>query len=564
MLFATGTAGFFLPVSLNVLLLMLGHMAHGQRPNIVFILADDLAWNDVSFHGSQQIPTPNIDEIAATGIKLNNYYLQPVCSPTRATLLSGRHVIHTGIYNPLGGNGRLNRSFTLIPTYMKMLGYSAHMVGKWHLGHNELAYLPTYRGFDTHFGCWTGAHDYWTHISYDGSYDMAQGDRTAFESNNTFSTNVFAAKAVDIIRTSTPGQPFFLYVAFTNVHTPLQAPQNAVDRCANSTGNDYQRRMVCALGLNLDEGVGNITAALKAKGIYDNTLLVFSTDNGGPTNYSSGGGFPDLTFASNYPLRGGKDTLWEGGMRGVGIIRGPGLSQQLVGKESNSLIHVSDWLRTFTTVASGQPGWLDKNLPAGEPPFLLGDGQDIWPSLSSGQSVRTEFLYECQPLNDTSIHGNALRVGDWKIVWIGKVNLANNLKQRAWPIPPGQDPTKVKYTLLCDPSQQPIGDVSQQCTNGFCLFNLTADPCEYKDVSSSFPDVLGRLIRRLADYQSTAVPVLNPSQCGCAPLMSGAVRPCDAPDFAGVRDRIAFASVANPNGLRWLALILCAIFVKGA
>jgi len=208
-------AGRSLCVAIVALFFLLGHLVHGQRPNIVLLLADDLGWNDVSFHGSPQIPTPNIDEIAATGIRLNNYYVQPVCSHTSATIMSGRHVIHTGVYSPVSGAGRLNRSFTLLPQYMKMLNYSAHMVGKWHLGHNELAYLPTYRGFDSHLGFWTGATDYWTHMSGDtGTYDFSQGDRTAFEANSTYSTWAFTARAVEIIRTSTPDQPFFLYVFF--------------------------------------------------------------------------------------------------------------------------------------------------------------------------------------------------------------------------------------------------------------------------------------------------------------------------------------------------------------
>jgi len=216
----------------------------------------------------------------------------------------------------------------------------------------------------------------------------------------------------------------------------------------------------------------------------------------------------------------------------------------LLGKESNSLIHASDWLKTLVTVASGQPDWLAKNLPAGEPPFVLGDGLDVWPSLSNGSSVRTEILYECQPANGTKYHGNALRVGDWKISWLGNLN---NIRQRRWPTAPGQDPSKINYSVLCNLSQQPTEDVSQQCSKQFCLFNITADPCEYNDVSSSFPDVLGVLINRLAEYQRTAVPAVNATECGCAPLTSfGALRPCNATDPAGVRDRVA-SSPSSPS-----------------
>ena len=136
----------------------------GAARSIVFIVADDLGFNDVSFHGSAQIPTPALDELAATGLVLDNYHAQPVCSPTRASILSGRHAIHHGIYMPFGQGSalRLNLSYTLLPRYLQRHGYATHAVGKWHLGQNELAALPTARGFDTHYGYWAGAEDYVT------------------------------------------------------------------------------------------------------------------------------------------------------------------------------------------------------------------------------------------------------------------------------------------------------------------------------------------------------------------------------------------------------------------
>ena len=136
----------------------------GAACSIVFIVADDLGFNDISFHGSAQIPTPALDELAATGLVLDNYHAQPVCSPTRASMLSGRHAIHHGIYMPFGQGSalRLNLSYTLLPRYLQRHGYATHAVGKWHLGQNELAALPTARGFDTHYGYWAGAEDYVT------------------------------------------------------------------------------------------------------------------------------------------------------------------------------------------------------------------------------------------------------------------------------------------------------------------------------------------------------------------------------------------------------------------
>merc|ERR1712032_123861 len=137
------------------------------------------------------------------------------------------------------------------------------------------------------------------------------------------------------------------------------------------------------MGAVMDEGVGNITAALKRRGIYDGTLFVFSADNGGPTNGNEG------TWSSNYPMRGGKNTLWEGGTRAVAAVRGPGLRHDLTGSVSYAKIHATDWLPTLIRVASGDAGWLERNIPEGELPFLLGDGVDVWDAISTGRGVRT-------------------------------------------------------------------------------------------------------------------------------------------------------------------------------
>ena len=152
-------------VALSVLLAL--GTSDAAPPHITFFLVDDLGWNDVSMHGSKQIQTPNIDSLAASGIRLNNYYVNPVCSPTRASLLSGRSVIHHGIYTPYNnGNAAsgLNLSYTLLPQHLKAsYGYACYAVGKWHLGVKSPAYLPSHRGFDRYFGFYSGVMDYWTH-----------------------------------------------------------------------------------------------------------------------------------------------------------------------------------------------------------------------------------------------------------------------------------------------------------------------------------------------------------------------------------------------------------------
>jgi arylsulfatase A-like enzyme len=306
---------------------------------------DDAGFNDISLHGSAQIPTPHIDAIARGGVTLNRYYTQPVCSPTRATIMTGRHAIHHGIYLPFDhgvGQNHLQLNFTLLPAYLKAAaGYAAHAVGKWHLGGNTVAATPTGRGFDSYVGYWCGAQDYETHsvsgaggaMVYDfhntstggGAGGGAAYDETLVDAYGTFSTRVFSAAATDIIaRQGAAGAgaaPLFLYLAWQNVHWPLMAPADYVARFANTTGGaGDDRNYVAAMMSFVDDAVGNVTAAISAAGLDDNTIVVLVSDNGGPTNGDEG------TASSNFPLRGGKNTLWEGGTRVIGMVRGPGVA----------------------------------------------------------------------------------------------------------------------------------------------------------------------------------------------------------------------------------------------
>jgi len=168
-------------------------------------------------------------------------------------------------------------------------------------------------------------------------------------------------------------------------------------------------------------------------------------------------------------------------------------------------------------------------MPKGEPPFLLGDGMDIWDLLSRGKEVRTEIIKECHSAEHLhAVHGNALTVGDWKILKFGDMHPQ---MEAGWVPPPGQDPSKIAYQLPCDRSLQPSTVDPFECKNSYCLFNVTADPCEYHDLASQFPGVVTRLMRRLEEYQKTAVPEVKEEDCGCEPVITkGAWRPCDSPD----------------------------------
>ena len=242
--------------------------------------------------------------------------------------------------------------------------------------------------------------------------------------------------------------------------------------------------------------------------------------NGGPTNGNEG------TQSNNWPLRGGKNTLWEGGTRGVGAVRGAGI-QQPGGTVSLGAMHVADWLPTLLHAASGDPDWLKNNVAADEPPYLLGDGIDVWPMLSSGAtSARTEIMQECHPGGDSVAHGNSITIGKWKAVHIGPTMPSD---EAGWNAPPGEDPRQITSQLKCDPAGPPTTVDPKQCKDTFCLFDMDSDPCEYHDVAAQHPDVVQQLKARLAAYQATAVAPVKGE--GCTPVITkGAWRPCDSPN----------------------------------
>ncbi|KAJ9473776.1 putative sulfatase PB10D8.02c [Diplonema papillatum] len=486
--------------------LCLSASALAARPNVMFLLADDLGWNDIERHGSPQISTPNINSICDEGIQLNRYYGQPVCSPTRSTILSGRHVIHSGVYFPFGQGTslRLNVSWKLLPEYFTDNGYDAHMVGKWHLGQNTLNALPTGRGFQSYLGYWSGAEDYYSHITT-GGYDFQDGTDTDESYQGTYSTYAFADRTIGLLKekyaNTTAHNPFFFYVAFQNVHWPLEAPQEFMNKCSHVP--DPKRQSVCAMATILDEAIGNITSTLEEIGELENTLVIFSSDNGGPTNNH------ENTMSNNYPLRGGKDTLWEGGTRLAACMMGPSIAKKQVW---NGLMHTTDWLPTLIDAIGGEP-------PAAPQP---GDGMSVWSSVSTlnQTSPRSWLLYETHPNNfsDPVQHGHAFMEDDMKIVWTGATNPAD---EDGWFPPPGQDPSTVNYTVSCAPPPS----TASKCSTTWCLFNVSADPCEYNDIASEYPEIVSSLAQKLTVYKNTAVPPVTGQ--GCTPIVvNGAWRPC--------------------------------------
>ncbi len=358
------------------------------RPHVVFLLADDLGYADCGFNGGTQIATPHLDALARAGTVLASFYAQPLCSPTRAALLTGRypmrHGLQVGVVRP-GANFGLPLDERTLPQALRAAGYVTAMTGKWHLGEFEPAYLPQRRGFDHVYGHYFGALDYFSHVR-NGIVDWHRnGERVEEEG---YTTHLLAREAVRIVEGHDAAQPLFLYVPFNAVHTPLQVPDAYLAPYAKLP---EPRRKLAGMLAAMDEAVGQIVAAIEAKGMRGSTLFVFASDNGGP----SPGRLTD-----NGPLRGGKAGLYEGGVRVCAFATFDGVIP--AGERVAEPLHMVDWYPTLLRLAGASLGKDAQPLPI--------DGLDLWPTLVSGApSPHAEILLNAAP------HEGAIRVGRWKL-----------------------------------------------------------------------------------------------------------------------------------------------------
>jgi arylsulfatase A-like enzyme len=367
------------------------------RPNIVYIVADDMGWGDVGFHGSD-IPTPNLDKLAKDGARLEQFYVQPMCTPTRAALMTGRYPLRYGLQTgviPGAGTYGLALDECVLPQMLKDAGYKTAMVGKWHLGHAKAEYWPRQRGFDYFYGALVGEIDHFKHASH-GVPDWYRGNKPLEEEG--FDNTLFGDDAARVIERHDKASPLFLYLAFTAPHTPFQAPQDYLDRFKHI--EDENRRAYAAMISVLDDGVGKLLSALDKKGMRDDTLIVFHSDNGGvKSSMFAGdtkvaGGLP----ANNGPYRDGKGTLYEGGTRVAAFANWPG---KIKAGEVDGMIHVVDLYPTLAGLAGADTG---KSRPL--------DGMDVWATVSAGKpSPRHELVYNVDPM------AGAVRRDDWKLVW---------------------------------------------------------------------------------------------------------------------------------------------------
>ncbi|XP_039999253.1 arylsulfatase I-like [Xiphias gladius] len=353
-----------------------------SQPHIIFILTDDQGFNDIGYH-NPTIKTPTLDKLAAEGVRLENYYVQPICTPSRSQLITGRYQIHTGLQHSIIRPSQpscLPSHMDTLPERLREAGYTTHMVGKWHLGFYRRACLPTRKGFDSFFGSLTGSVDYYSYGSCDGpglcGYDLHDDEGVAWGQEGKYSTMLFTQRARKILESHDPaGRPLFLLLSLQAVHTPLQPPKPYIYPYRDMA--NVARRKFAAMVSTVDEAVRNVTYALRKYGYYKNSVIIYSTDNGAQP----------FTGGSNWPLRGRKGTYWEGGVRGVAFVHSPLLRRRR--RVSRALLHITDWFPTLVSLAGGNVSQ-SQGL----------DGFDVWPTISEGQeSPRQEILHNIDPLH---------------------------------------------------------------------------------------------------------------------------------------------------------------------
>jgi len=367
-----------------------------DKPNIVYIVADDLGWNDVGFHGSA-IQTPNLDRLALGGAILNAFYVQPFSTQTRAALMTGRYPMRYGLQTasimPSSRFGLPVEERTLAQA-LKEAGYATAFIGKWQLGHAKPEFWPTNRGFDYFYGSLSGKVDFV--LENAGAADWRRGDRPVKERG--YVTSLLGKDAVNVINRRNPARPLLLVVSFAAPAAPYGAPRELLEKYRDI--QDHARRRYAAAVTALDDAIGQVMSALERNKMLDNTLIVFHSDNGGalPTRFPTGDADVQNFAADNGVFREGRGSLYEGGVRVVAIASWPGkIKAKTV---VTDVLHVTDMYTTLIKLAGVST----------EQPEKL-DGMDQWPTLADGRpGARKEILINVEEFRA------ALRVREWKLV----------------------------------------------------------------------------------------------------------------------------------------------------
>ena len=437
-----------------------------ERPNVIVIVADDLGWNDVGFHGGD-IDTPSLDRLAAEGVELNRFYTTPICSPTRAALMTGRDPIRLGIaYGVIlpWDNIGVHPDEHFMPQSFLAAGYQTAMVGKWHLGHAQMSYHPNNRGFEHFYGHLHTEVGFYPPFANAGGKDFQlNGVSIDDEGYETF---LLADEVSRYIRERDTSKPFFVYMPFIAPHTPLDAPQELQDKYrdintdlkpSRAKGTDQTRRlakfmlqpsarpMYAAVVDGMDQAIGQVLDTLDSEGIADNTIVLFFSDNGGAA-YSVGG-------ADNVPLRGGKGETFEGGIRVVSLMRWPGAI-----KPQQKMTDIMTVMDVFPTLAeaAGIEAQNQRRL----------DGRSMWSAIAEGvPQPRKDWIYFASEIPVYGHFNLTVFNDEWKLI-------------------------------------QEIDQDQLSTTVTHYLFRIQEDPNEYNNLAAQYPDVVQKLSALMQEWRA--------------------------------------------------------------
>lgn len=435
-----------------------------SRPHVIFIIADDLGWNDVSWR-DPDMRTPTLAALLNNGVLLNYSYAHPFDGPSRAAIFTGMYPYHMGLQHEkfqADTPAFVPSNFTFLPQYLKNLGYKTHVVGKWHLGFCNSRFTPLARGFDSFFGYYTDDLDYFTHKDKDGYDDFRHNENIAHYIDGYYSTRLLAGWAENIVLGHDVGIPLFLALSFQAIHTPLQAPQKYLNGSCGHI-SDPARQTVCAMVAAMDEGIHNVTEALRGKGMLDDSVIIFTSDNGGVTGQGS----------SNSPLRGGNGELYDGGTRVTTLLSSIDWLSK-VNYTFDGLFHQVDWVPTIVSMAGGDPSWLIRDT----------DGFDQWHAIRlGGPGPRTELVYNIDDVGNNHFQNGAIRVGDLKLV---------------------NGPTDFSH------------HTHNENNTGVQLYDLSVDPEEKSNLAESSPGKVQELMARLQELRKSIVPAADPQPVAAA------------------------------------------------
>jgi arylsulfatase A-like enzyme len=477
------------------------------KPHIIWVVVDDFGWADVSWRSGAQTLTPNLDNLRRSAVELTNLQMYKFCTPTRSSFLTGRIPFHTlqsltNIPKPPACATALQLNYTLLPELLRSQGYYCSHVGKWHLGAFANRYLPTARGFHESLAylCITGGYDHFTQRGSliqchgGGGVDLWLNDGPARQLNGTYDATLYTTFAIDVIQRHAQRQdkaPLYLHLEYHVVHEPIQSPVFYQDRYPHVTNKC--RKAYCGMISAMDDGVGNVTRALKKYGFFDNAVLLVTSDNGALVDAGGCG--------SNWPLRGGKKSFFAGGIQGVALVHSPSLlPTTAAGTVFSGLSHAADFYPTLAAL-----GGVGAAELADSGPFPV-DGVDLWPFLSGTQqgNPHDELLVSgCR--QGTKTCNGALFVGDLKLI-VGKQTPAG-----WYPVPNGTTTS--------------VETVHDDCSANGCIFNMTADPHERTNLATTEPELLARLLARLSQLSNHTVPQDPPStHCGTDAVCAAVVQ----------------------------------------